>query len=111
MDGQVCECLLNSLMEPIVFVDAEHIIRYMNPAACVQLQKYGGGELVGNSLFDYHNPASCRTIRMVWARMQEGLEEECISNKDGKYTYMRAVRDERGELLGYYERYEKIVPH
>jgi hypothetical protein len=42
--------------------------------------------------------------------MQDGLEEECISAKDGKCTFMRAVRDQEGGLLGYYERYEKIVP-
>jgi hypothetical protein len=83
----------------------------MNPAACVQLHKYGGGELIGKSLFDCHNQTSYRTIREVWVRMQDGLDEECISTKDGKRTYMRAVRDEEGRLLGYYERYEKNVPH
>ena len=107
MDGVVLECLLDSLIEPIIFADTEHVIRYMNPAACVQLHTYGGGELVGKSLFDCHNQASCRTIREVWARMQDGLEEECISTKDGKRTFMRAVRAQEGGLLGYYERYEK----
>lgn len=110
MDGGLLKCLLDSLIEPIIFADTGHVIRYMNPAACVQLHKYGGDELVGKSLFDCHNQASSRTIREVWARMQDGLEEECISAKDGKRTFMRAVRDQEGGLLGYYERYEKIVP-
>ncbi|WP_462325178.1 PAS domain-containing protein [Desulfoplanes sp.] len=111
MDGKMYGCLLDSLTEPIIFVDTEHIIRYMNPAACMELKKYGGIELVGSSLFGCHNQTSCRTIREVWKRMHGGLDEECISIQEGKRTYMRAVRDECGDLLGYYERYEKIVPH
>jgi nitrogen-specific signal transduction histidine kinase len=107
MDGDVLKYILDSLIDPIVFVDVNHIIRYMNSAACMQLQKYGGGELVGKSLFDCHNQGSCRTIREVWARMHDGLEEACISTTEGKRTFMRAVRDEGGGLVGYYERYEK----
>lgn len=48
MVNDVMKCILDSLVEPIVFIDTDHIIRYMNPAACVQLQKYGGSSWLEN---------------------------------------------------------------
>jgi hypothetical protein len=42
----------------------------------------------------------------ILAAMQEGLEEQLITEKDEYNVYMRAIRDQDGKLLGYYERYE-----
>ena len=106
MNG-ICRAILEGLGDPIVFVDTEHIIRYMNGAAAVQYQKSGGYDLIGQSLMDCHNENSCRIIREVFARMRdEGVDEVEISRHPGKIAYMKAVRDGDGQLLGYYERYQ-----
>ena len=106
MTPSVMMALLNSLKDPIVFVDTEHIIRYMNPAAIENYAKRGGAELIGKSIMDCHNETSCATIREVFAEMIEGKEEQLIASKETKRVYMRAVRADDGSLLGYYERYE-----
>ena len=38
--------------------------------------------------------------------MQQGLEERLITDSEKYRIYMLAVRDENGQLIGYYERYE-----
>ena len=40
------------------------------------------------------------------AAMHEGLDERLIADNEKHRIYMRAVRDEDGNVLGYYERYE-----
>ena len=96
---------LNSLKDPFLFVDTHHIIRYMNRAA--QSHYREGHNLIGRSLLDCHNEASCRVILEIFKIFQESTEEERLISENQKgCIYMRAVRDERGRLLGYYERYE-----
>ncbi len=96
--------LLDSLKDPFVFADCEHVIRYMNRPARAHYEQ--GDALLGTSLLACHNEASGRTILEVFERMRAGLEEELITDNARHRIYMRAVRDARGELLGYYERYE-----
>ena len=96
--------LLDSWNRPVVFVDAGHVIRYVNRPARKVYARWG--DIVGRSIFDCHNPDSCRTIREVFARFREGAKEELIHDSGRHRVYMRAVRDESGELIGYYERYD-----
>ncbi|MEA3439296.1 MAG: nitroreductase family protein [Chloroflexota bacterium] len=98
--------ILDSIGEPILFADTEHKTIYMNEAA---IAHYSGGEdLLGRSLLDCHNPESQQVMQDVLAEMQAGdLEESLISENEERLVYMRPVRDENGDLLGYYERYEK----
>jgi len=108
IDG-ICRAILDGHHEPIVFVDTEHVIRYVNEAGAIQYQKDGGYALVGRSVMDCHNERSCRVIREVFARMlNDGVDEEEIYRRPGKIAYMTAVRDGKGTLLGYYERYAMI---
>ncbi len=97
--------ILDSLKDPILFADTGHVTRYMNKAA---IAHYRGGEgLIGRSLLECHNEHSQKRIKEILLAMQEdGLEEELIIDDDRRRVYMRAVRDQHGELLGYYERYE-----
>jgi len=96
--------ILDSLKDPILVADPDHVICYMNRAA---KEFYEGGEgLLGRSLLECHNESSRRVIRETLVAMQEGVEERLISEDAGKRVYMRAVRDQDGRLLGYYERYE-----
>lgn len=96
--------ILDSLVEPVLLADTDHVIRYMNRSA---LAYYEGGEsLSGRSLMDCHNAHSQRKIRETLAELQAGAEERLISANSQRRVYMRAVRDAEGRLLGYYERYE-----
>ena len=104
---ELLETFLDSLKNPFMFVDTEHVIRYMNKAAITTFKK--GVEHLGESIFACHNENSCRIIREVFAEMQEGLEERLITDNDRFRIFMRAVRDSSGKLLGYYERYEPPV--
>ena len=42
----------------------------------------------------------------ILAEMHTGLEEKMITDNEKYRIFMRAVRDEKGNLLGYFERYE-----
>lgn len=97
--------ILNSIKHPVVFVDNDHVIRYINQPA---EKHYSGkwGEIRGKSIFHCHNEQSSETIRNVYNEMLDGLEEKMITDSEKHRVYMRAVRDGRGELLGYIERYE-----
>ena len=103
--------ILESLKAPILFADTEHITRYMNPAAVAHYD--GGEELIGKSLLECHNEASQAMMKEILHSMiHDGLEEREISEEDGQKIFMRVVRDSRGGVLGYFERYEPILhPH
>lgn len=95
---------LNSMKNPFMFVDNDHIIRFMNKAAH---EHYGdGNKLIGSSIFDCHNDESNKMMKEIYGKMQNGLDEELITDNKKYRIYMRAIRDDKGELLGYYERYE-----
>ncbi len=98
------DAILNSLKNPVVFVNREHIVCYMNRAA---INHYSEGEaLLGTSILDCHNTTSQKMILEIWQEMQNGLEERLITDNHKHRIYMRAVRDKGGTVLGYYERYE-----
>ena len=98
---------LDSLKDPFVFVDTQHVIRYMNRVA---RERYKGRPAeVGRSIFACHNEDSNKTILEVFSRLKQGLDEEIITDNEGWRIFMRAVRDRDGNLLGYYERYEPPV--
>ncbi len=100
--------LLDSLKHPLLFADTKHIIRYMNKAAAAHYER--GRDLIGTSLLDCHNAESQKTIQEIFRAMQHGLEERMITDNERHRIYMRAVRDEEENLLGYYERYEPPHP-
>jgi DUF438 domain-containing protein len=101
---ELYSAFLDSLKQPFVFVDTEHIIRYMNKPA---VERYRGRPAaVGRSIFDCHNENSNRIILEVFERLKQGLDEELITDNEHHRVYMRAVRDHAGDLIGYYERYE-----
>lgn len=98
--------LLDNLKNPFLFVDTGHTIRYMNKVA---IEHFKDGEaLLGRSIFDCHNENSNQIIREVFEALQAGETERLISEKQERRVYMRAVRDQEGTLLGYYERYEPV---
>jgi DUF438 domain-containing protein len=111
MDTRTLEAILDSIDSPIVFVDNDHIIRYLNKPARVRFyDKFGYPDLVGKTLFECHRTASHDAIRRLHARLLEGEDEifvRIIKNRL-KLTAV-AVRDPEGALIGYYERYDKVA--
>jgi len=106
-DNSMLLAFLNSLKNPFVFADANHVIRYMNRAAIAHYEE--GASLMGRSLFDCHNEQSRQVIEETLAAFHAGEDERLITDDDKHRIYMRVVRDEAGEVIGYYERYEPPV--
>ena len=104
MNEQVKDAILNSLKNPLVYCDVDHIIRYMNNAAIAHYKE--GIALLGRSVLDCHNAESQRQMVEIFAEMKDGLDERLITDNKKYRIYMRAIRDVDGTLLGYYERYE-----
>ncbi len=99
------ETLLDSLKDQVVFVDASHVVRYMNKTAAAEHKD--GEKLIGQSIFRCHSEKSRRKILEAYDALCKGTEEILISDKKGRRIFMRAVRDKDGALVGYYERYEQ----
>ena len=101
--------------EPIVICNMEHTILYMNPTAIARYVKWGGEALVGKSLMDCHNPHSKEVILSVLADFRAnpklGKVHTFSKVKDGEDAdiYMVALRNEDGELIGYYEKHESRI--
>ena len=95
--------LLDSLTEPLLVADPGHKVVYMNRAAVAYYK--GGESLLGTSLLDCHSAASQEIMRGILAALQAGEEERLFTDTEAKRVYMRAVRGQDGQLLGYYERY------
>jgi len=90
-EPSLLEAILDSLSEPILVADTDHIIRYMNRAA---IAHYSGGKaLLGRSLLDCHNPRSQEIILRVLEELRAGAEERLISENEERRVYMRAVRN------------------
>lgn len=105
INSELMSDILNSLKDPFVFADTDHIIQYMNKVALTYFER--GADLLGTNVLDCHNEESCKMMLEIFAEMQnEGLEEKLITDNEKYRIYMRAVRSKAGELRGYYERYE-----
>ena len=105
---QMMTFLLDSWHTQIVFVDTHHVIQYMNAKAMKQYGKWG--DLIGKSIFSCHNENSCKRIKEIFSRLENGEEEVVYDMNHEKHrVYMRAIRDENGALVGYFERFEPPI--
>ena len=104
---QFFKSLIDQDANPIVLCDVRHEIRYMNPAAITAYASYGGAALLGKSVMDCHKPTSRKAIETVMAWFMADKANNRIHTmfleKDNLDVYMIALRDEAGELIGYYE--------
>jgi DUF438 domain-containing protein len=101
--GLICD----SLVDEVVFVDLNHIIRYVNAPGIKKYAKWGN--ILGKSIFDCHNPDSGKMIREMFVRLQNGENDILFSDNERHRVYVRAVRDPKGNMIGYYERFEPPV--
>ena len=104
LEPAVMAALLDSLVGPLMYVDTDHVIRYMNKAAIAHYR--GGATLLGSSVLDCHTEQQQAALLEIVEAMQSGEEERLTIEDESRRIYMRAVRDGEGRLLGYYERYE-----
>lgn len=94
----------------VVICNLQHEIIYMNPVAIERYQKRGGANLLGKSLLNCHNAESNKIIEKVISWFKESKDNNIIytffNPKENKDVYMVALRDDSGELIGYYEKHE-----
>lgn len=94
----------------VVICDMEHKILYMNPAACENYKKYGGAALLGGNLLACHNEKSKEMIEKVLEWFKADTSHNRIhsyyNEKQNKDVYIIALRDEAGNMIGYYEKHE-----
>lgn len=94
----------------IVICDLDHTIIYMNKTAIDNYNKRGGASLIGRNLLACHNPHSGVMINKVVDWFKESKENNFMHTsfveKDSKDIYMIALRDDDGNLIGYYEKHE-----
>lgn len=91
---------------PIVICDLEHTVIYMNPSAVERYKR----NLIGQSLKDCHNAASNEMIDRVISWFKASEKNNSIftyhNEKENKDIYMVALRNDSGNLIGYYEKHE-----
>ena len=96
--------------QAMVLCDLEHTIIYMNSAAIKRYEKRGGKSLIGQSLLDCHNEKSGILIHNIVDWFKESIDHNKIytfyNEKENKDVYMIALRDNDGQLIGYYEKHE-----
>jgi transcriptional regulator with PAS, ATPase and Fis domain len=110
MNQEFFKHIVDGYNNPIVFVDTQHVIRYMNKAALKRYEKRGGAGLIGTSVFDCHREESNKKILDVLELLRDGEDEKQVTvSKDNFNIYMCVVRDGEGQVVGYYERFEKIL--
>ena len=94
----------------VVLCDLEHTIIYMNKVAIERYAKNGGEALLGKSLLNCHTPKAREIINQVldWFRADKdhNIIYEFRNDEENKDVYMVALRDDGGNLIGYYEKHE-----
>ena len=101
--------IVDSYPYPVVFIDNDFVIRFMNRYAKYHYyQERGYGDLIGKSLFDCHDKESSRErIKGAYEKMKSAGKEVFIGvSARNQRIYMQGVRDESGKLIGFFERFE-----
>ena len=89
---ELLENILDAYSYEIVFVDRQHIVRYMNKTA---KERYGERVKINQSLFNCHSENSKVKI------------EEFLKRADtGEREFFVPVRDSNKHVIGYFERHE-----
>lgn len=110
--GDFFKGLIDANDQPVVICDLEHIIVYMNPAAAKRYEAAGGINMIGSSIFNCHNANSQERIKnnvdIMKADRTVNKVFEIHSTRHGANNdvYTAAIRDENGDLIGYYEKFE-----
>ena len=63
----------------VVICDLNHEIIYMNPAAVLNYEKWGGEKLIGRSLMECHNQASREKIQNVMIQRKQNASSRSVA--------------------------------
>ena len=102
------QAILDSIPYKIVYVDTDYIIRFLNKTAKHHYYGMRGyRDLEGKSIFACHNPKSAEKIREAVEGLKEHKNQIYLGvSPENESFYINPVRDENGELIGFFERYE-----
>lgn len=110
MENNYFKSVIDADEAPVVICDLSHTVVYMNPAAVKRYEKRGGAALIGRSLMGCHNADSKDKIERVIAWFKKDPANNKVytfrNEKENKDVYMIALRNDDGELIGYYEKHE-----
>jgi DUF438 domain-containing protein len=108
MDENTLRLILDALPFPVVFVDADHIIRFLNRRAKYHYyEERGYRDLVGTSIFACHNEKSKERIMGIVEKLKNhGRELLLAVNEKNERVFVTPVRNDAGEFIGYFERFE-----
>ena len=108
--NQIYKIVLEADRAAVVICDLEHTIIYMNPVAIERYAKWGGKDLMGKSLLNCHNEKSREMIQKVVEWFKTSKDNNIVytffNQTENKDVYMVALRNEEGNLIGYYEKHE-----
>lgn len=106
---EMFEAILDSIPYRIVFVDTDHIIRYLNKEARHHYYDVRGyDELVGKSIFACHSEKSKEMLIAAVEKLRNHGNEIYLGvSVYNERKYINPVRNEKGELIGYFERFER----
>ena len=108
--NEIYKSVLEADRAAVVICDLEHTIIYMNPVAIERNSKWGGKELMGKSLLNCHNEKSREMIIKVVDWFKSSKDNNIVytffNAKENKDVYMVALRNDDGNLIGYYEKHE-----
>ena len=111
-ENRIMSLILDAYPYPIVFADCGHVIRYMNKRARYHYyEERGYRDLIGKSLFDCHrDPKSVEMIKTSVEKLKNHGNEIFLKvNARNERIIITPVRDENGQLVGYFERFEMNV--
>lgn len=99
------KAVLESEQSAIVVCDLEHKIVYMNSFAINRYHK----NLVGMNVLDCHNSDSQEKIKrtLEWFKADKNNNQvlEFHNEKENRDVYTVALRNDDGELIGYWEKH------
>ncbi len=107
-EEQIKSYILDSIPYPIVFADADHIIRYLNSTAKHHYYTMRGyRDLVGKPLFNCHGELPAEKIKAAVEKLKRHANQMFLHiTADNYRLYINPVRNEDGELVGHFGRYE-----
>ncbi|HEZ7989692.1 MAG TPA: PAS domain-containing protein [Ruminococcus sp.] len=101
-------------MNQIVICDTNHIIVYMNKVAIEKFSDLGGADLIGKSLMQYLSVETQSRIEAIVSWFSESPDNNWVYTYRNEASqtdmYAVALRDENGNLIGYYEKRRSTFP-
>ena len=101
-------------MNQIVICDTNHIIVYMNKVAIEKFSDLGGADLIGKSLMQYLGVETQSRIEAIVSWFSESPDNNWVYTYRNEASqtdiYAVALRDENGNLIGYYEKRRSTFP-